>query len=589
MTTHSASTPRISLLVASCGLAIATSASFAQGPLGEPFPATSTIGDLADGMTGFRLEGQVVAVTGVGDVNGDGIDDVAVGGRTAGLDHRVFVVFGRQGGLPNPIVLEDLDGTDGFTMFGALGDETVGTSVAAAGDVNGDGLDDMLVGAPPRPGTAGSDGAAYVVFGRDASAMGGFPAAFDLADLDGSNGVRLEPKGGAPTPRRLERFGAHVSSAGDINGDGIGDVAVGAAAADVGDREYAGRVYVFFGTREPFPAVRLGGDLDGTNGLRINGPIAFSGTTGAAGGGDINADGVEDLVVNTRLPQDFVVFGQDTGVGGGFPADLDLGDIDGTNGFVLESGLAGCFCGEVDMGGDFNGDGIDDLVATNPFGGPTGVYGLHAGKSYVVFGRRDGFPARLELATLDGTNGFRIDGEEPEDFSGGDAAFAGDLNGDGFGDLMLGAPFRGSMTTGTGSYYRLEAGPGAAYVVFGRGDGIPAVLSLADLGSDEAIRIDGDRGGDYLGDSVAAPGDVNGDGTDDVLIGKLQRDGYVVYGRDTTCPADLDEDGQLTIFDFLEFQNLFDAMDPRADFDGDGAFTLFDFLEFQNAFDAGCP
>ena len=53
--------------------------------------------------------------------------------------------------------------------------------------------------------------------------------------------------------------------------------------------------------------------------------------------------------------------------------------------------------------------------------------------------------------------------------------------------------------------------------------------------------------------------------------------------------ADLDADGALTIFDFLEFQNLFDAGDPLADFDGDGEFTIFDFLAFQNAFDAGCP
>ncbi|MEO1009451.1 MAG: integrin alpha [Planctomycetota bacterium] len=574
-------TKRATALIVAAGL---PTAALAQGdPLAEPFPATSTIGALVDGVSGVRLDGRAISVAGVGDINGDGIDDVAIGGFDAAGDRRVFVVFGRGDGLANPVVLEDLDGTNGFQMFDTIDDESLGVSISAAGDVNDDGVDDMLVGAPSRSGSADSDGAAYVVFGRDAGTAGGFPAEFDLAGLDGSNGVRLEPIGGIPD--RLERFGAAVSSAGDVNGDGIGDVAVGARAADVVDREYAGRVYVFFGTREPFPAVLSGADLDGMNGLRINGPVSFSGTTGAAGGSDVNADGVEDLVVNTRLPQDFVVFGQS----GGFPADLDLGDIDGTNGFVIDSGLPGCFCGDVAMGGDFNGDGIDDLVATNPFGGPQGVYGLHAGQSFVVFGRRDGFPAQLDLASLDGTNGVRIDGDEREDFSGGSVAFANDVDGDGFDDLLLGAEFRGSTTTGSGSYYSFDAGPGAAYVVFGRSDGLPPVLGLAELGANQAIRIDGERRGDLLGGSIAAAGDVNGDGRTDVIVGSREDDAYVVYGRGASCAPDLDGDGELTIFDFLEFQNLFDAMDPAADFDDDGDLTIFDFLAFQNAFDAGCP
>jgi hypothetical protein len=91
----------------------------------------------------------------------------------------------------------------------------------------------------------------------------------------------------------------------------------------------------------------------------------------------------------------------------------------------------------------------------------------------------------------------------------------------------------------------------------------------------------------------APAGDLNGDGRPDLVIAQsfsspLEIDrAYVVYGR-SLCTPDLDGNGALTIFDFLEFQNLFDLMDPRADFDGDGDLTIFDFLAFQNAFDAGC-
>ena len=100
-----------------------------------------------------------------------------------------------------------------------------------------------------------------------------------------------------------------------------------------------------------------------------------------------------------------------------------------------------------------------------------------------------------------------------------------------------------------------------------------------------------------FGGCVRGAGDFNGDGRPDMLLTtaragtpglETQGGTYIVLGRDV-CAADLDGDGELTAMDFLELQNLFDAMDPRADFDGDGVFTIFDFLAFQNAFDAGCP
>jgi hypothetical protein len=144
---------------------------------------------------------------------------------------------------------------------------------------------------------------------------------------------------------------------------------------------------------------------------------------------------------------------------------------------------------------------------------------------------------------------------------------------------------------------------GSSYVVFGRDvsavGGFPATLELADLHGTDGFRLDGVAPADFSGRSVASAGDANGDGLDDLIVGAYGADPsgrdragstYVVFGRDLSggCAADLDGDGELTIFDFLAFQNAFDAGDPVADFDGDGDFTIFDFLAFQNAFDAGC-
>jgi len=113
--------------------------------------------------------------------------------------------------------------------------------------------------------------------------------------------------------------------------------------------------------------------------------------------------------------------------------------------------------------------------------------------------------------------------------------------------------------------------------------------NTADLGADiyNNTRADIDATGNCWGtDDLTAIADSIFDASDDPTKGTVAFDPIATDCDD--CPADLDGDGELTLFDFLAFQNLFDAMDPRADFDGDGAFTLFDFLAFQNEFDAGC-
>jgi len=421
-----------------------------------------------DGTNGFEIRGTNTqdyaghAVSEAGDINGDGVDDLIIGTVRPDFDNtdpgESFVVFGGTDvGVGGVIELSALNGRDGFVLNGADDGDDSGNSVSGAGDVNDDGVDDLIIGATGANPNGSQSGESYVVFGADEIGSSGV---FELSDLDGTNGFALHGINAG------DFSGGAVSGAGDINGDGVDDVLISAPRAAANGTQ-SGESYVVFGGS----GVGNGGvfelsDLDGSNGFVLNG-INFGDRSGSSlsGAGDINGDGVNDLVIGAPgadrngqqdAGESYVVFGgSEVGVGG----VIELSDLNGSAGFALIGvGRTDSAGYSVSEAGDVNGDGVDDLIIGAPKANSNGQRRL-TGEGYVVFGGSGvGSGGAFRLASLDGTNGFQINGIDIGDDLGSSVSGIGDVNGDGVDDVIIGAPRAFSNGNSDG---------GESYVVFG--------------------------------------------------------------------------------------------------------------------------
>ncbi len=421
----------------------------------------------------------------------------------------------------------------GFVLNGIDADDRSGVSVSAAGDVNGDGIDDIILAAPyANPNGLNNAGESYVIFG-DTSI--GSTDTFLRSVLDGTNGFVIN--GAAPG----DSSGRCFSSGGDVNGDGIDDLLIGAMLANPNGFNGAGACFVVFG------AVDIGasgtvelGSLDGTDGFVLNGI-----DTGDRAGrsvscaGDFNDDGVDDLLIgasradpdaNISAGESYIVLGGQTV---GASGSMELSSLNGSNGFVINGANAGDFSGRaVSSAGDLNNDGIKDiLIGADLANAPGGLSG--EGESYVVFGRAGvGSTGTLDLDSINFPRGFTIYGVDAGDHSGGSVSSAGDINSDGIDDIIIGA--NAANPNGNGD-------AGESYVVFGHAviGAAGGELELSDLDGSNGFVLNGINSADRSGVSVSSPGDVNGDGIDDLIIGAYRADpngnfsageSYVVFG-----------------------------------------------------------
>ncbi|MBS4752702.1 FG-GAP repeat protein [Nocardioides sp. zg-ZUI104] len=453
------------------------------------------------------------------DVNGDQVDDVVVGDRgwERGEYGQVGAAYVLLGGTdvtggdatePSAAGAVRLDGPPVEVPAGAW----LGWSVSCLGDANGDGIDDLVVGTGSR-----AYHSVAVVFGsRDFGPL-------DLSDL-GTRGYTItDPVAGTTAGGGTDNFGYAVTGPGDVDGDGLADVAIGDLLADNNGRTNSGRVWVVKGKASTTP-VDVQTDTEQVLAV-IDGGKAEERLATVEAAGDVNGDGKDDLLLGSYVATPWAgTTGNGAGyvVYGGGPAVVDVGALAG-RGFMVAGPTRGKDRLGVAAGGigDIDGDGQADFVLGAD--GATGA-GIHGGVA-VVLGSDSDAPVMTDPLAADGPavyscadgaldatcadsskvrRGYWVQGASAEAHTGFSVAGMPDANGDAVPDFLLGAYGEGST--------------GAAYLIYSEPERV-ATLSLADLTAAQGERFTSETGTGTSGRTVGAAGDVDGNGVQDVAFG----------------------------------------------------------------------
>jgi hypothetical protein len=447
----------------------------------------------------------------VGDFNNDGVDDLLMGARFAdGPDEtredagEAYVIFGSS---DLKSIVDIAQGQQDLTIFGAKPEDNLGYSVAS-GDVNKDGINDIIVSAtfshgPQDPDYRTDRGEAYVIFGRP--------------DLAGTVDIAAEQQDFTIIAAEGFSLMGDSIAIGDVNDDHVDDIILGAPFAGRvpgsphgGPRTQLGEIYVVFGSPDLKGSVSI---PKGEQDFTIKGRERIGELGDAVTSGDVNGDGIDDIIAvaeaadgpdGTRpdAGEAYVVFGSSTLSGA---VDLAQGEEDVT----ILGADANDALGFSAASGDVNGDGIDDIMLVAQRADGIGDTRDQAGEAYIIFGSKD-LAGTIDIAHQE--QDVTISGADLSDllsFCVGGT----DLNGDKVGDLLLGTSF----ANGLNNAGRLT---GEAYIIYGS----PALPAMIDLGGQQAVTIFGAEPDDRLGSSLST-GDLNGDGVREIIVVATYADG----------------------------------------------------------------
>ncbi len=499
------------------GAAIPTlaGAAFAQWPatinLASPPPSSSvSISNVMGSKSGDHLGSEPSHGVAFGDFDDDGLDELIIGAPGADPNNR--------NGAGECVIQSSRRIGSGFRsanntrhVMGAASGDRLGISVAS-GDINGDGADDVIIGADKADTTSGVDsGCVYVVYGGNLKPGGVLnlsqvPASVLITRILGANDS--------------DWAGRSVAS-GDINDDGYDDVVIGSPGADADGRTNAGTVHVVYGGPGlPGSTIALSGATVAGQTLILGG-AEFDGAGAALACGNFNGDGYEDVALGApaaagdplpagaKAGRVSIIYGENVNGGN----SIDLADDPTSNGSTLITGnLRTDQLGFSLAAGNLDNDGFDDLAIGAPgatWDDDDGVpeERMHSGAAFVIWGRGDLSGDTLTMSDAPGTHGeTRVQAAQTGGMAGA-AVAVGDVNGDGNDDLLLGA-WRADAAGKTDA--------GTVHVFYGGGDLVGVNIDM-DVTSPDSMIL-GKNAYDAMGTGLDASGDSNGDGINDLLV-----------------------------------------------------------------------